>query len=680
MSDTIDASIGAAARLAGISSETVDAFGRRNAVAVSTHAAILAGLGFPASTLDEAAATLARLRRLREGMLPSLIPVLAGTVATLSLTGAMPTSPVDWRLTDAETGAAVGEGRAPVSNRSQIDLPAIAAGYYRLHIASGSVEARSTVIAAPARCYLPPDLVAGKRLWGVTSQLVALRSAGDFGVGDFGSVREAVARIAPFGASFLGLSPVHALFAADRSKYGPYGPSSRLMLDPLHIDVSDFAQAQGVPLPEDLRSLPLADHAAVWGAKLPILEKAFAEESRHTTSPLDPAIAIHATFEALSEYFVGQGLRSTQDWPAPYRDTASPEVARFRAEFADRVAFHAWLQELADRQLGAAAAEAKRAGMAIGLYADLAVGADPDGSEVWSSPARYSRTLSIGAPADPLAPQGQDWGIVPLNPIALEEEGLAGFRALIAANMRHAGAIRIDHAFQLRRLYIVPRTEPRLPGAFVDFPFDALLACLRIESHRARCMVIGEDLGTAPPGFSDRMMESGALSYRVLFFERGDHGSFKPPSNYPDTAVAVLTTHDLPTIRGWWAGRDIEVRRGLALVTADEANAAHRDRHHDKLRLMEALRHEGLTALWDPPTEPPLEAILRYLARSRSMLAALQLEDVTGEIEQANLPGTVEGHPNWRRRLALDLAEIAAADNPLAPLARAMQAEGRGEA
>ncbi|MCC6982125.1 MAG: 4-alpha-glucanotransferase [Bauldia sp.] len=678
MSDNARTILTEAARLAGLSFETVDAFGRRNAVRPETHEALLDGLGLSVRGKGEAADTLDRLRRLRGGLLPALVPVTAGGSVTIALNGPAGAESVGWVLTNDETRD-VRAGNAAVSARNEFELPLPEAGYFRLQLVVGSgAVANATIIAAPPACYVSPALADGTRLWGLSAQLVALRSAGDFGVGDFGSVREAVRAAAPFGASFLGLSPLHALFAADRRKIGPYGPSSRLMLDALHIDVGEMARAQGVTPPASLRALPLADHEAVWRAKLPILERAFTELIRRR-APL-PAVETHAIFEALSEQFAGEGLRSASEWPAPYRDPASPEVKRFREQHADRVGFHVWLQQTADRQLSEAAAGAKAAGMAIGLYADLAVGADPNGSEVWSARDRYAPSLSMGAPPDPLAPQGQDWGIAPLNPIVLEEQGLAGFRALIAANMRHAGALRIDHAFQLRRLYLVPTGESQLPGAYIDYPFEALLACLKIESHRAQCMVIGEDLGTAPSGFSERMMEAGALSYRVLFFERGDGGAFKPPEAYPETAIAVFTTHDLPTIRGWWAGRDIAARESLALFTPEEVEAARRQRHEDKCRLMEALHHQGLVEDWHPGADPPVEAIVRYLARSRSALAALQLEDVAGEVEQANLPGTVEGHPNWRRRISLELGEIAAPDGPLAKLARAMEREGRGEA
>jgi (1->4)-alpha-D-glucan 1-alpha-D-glucosylmutase len=666
------------ADLAGVAGETHDAFGRRNPVPEETRRAVLTGLGVPVDTASEARASLQRLTLLRRGLLPPVMAADAGRNLTIRLRAERDAAVAEWRLTNAETRD-TREGRGQLSEAGEVRLPMLDAGYYSLEVEAGGARDTATVVAAPPRCFVPDALSDGDRLWGLSVQLIALRSAADFGIGDFGSVREAVERVAPYGASFLGLSPMHALFAADRSKYGPYGPSSRLMLDPIHIDVSAFAEAQGVALPKPLRALSLTDHKAVWEAKLPILERAFAAAgNRPSTVPEDSQVHGHATFEALSEHFGPEGRSSAADWPGPYRNPRSPDVRRFRDGRADRVAFHAWLQEMAATQLGAASEEARRRGMAIGLYADLAVGADAGGSEVWSHSARYASSLSIGAPPDPLAPQGQDWGIAALNPLVLEEEGLAGFRDLIRANMRHVGALRIDHAFQLQRLYLVPKGETRLPGTYVEYPFEALLAVLRLESHRAKCMVIGEDLGTAPPGFSERMMEAGVLSYRVLFFER-EHDAFRSPSAYPETALAVFTTHDLPTIRGWWSARDIDVRRELDLLTGEEAADARSQREHDKVRLMEALGREGLAETTTPPQEPPVEAIVRFLARSRSQLAALQLEDVAGEVEQANLPGTVEGHPNWRRRLSLELSEIATPDGPLARLAAAFRGEGRGE-
>ena len=234
-------------------------------------------------------------------------------------------------------------------------------------------------------------------------------------------------------------------------------------------------------------------------------------------------------------------------------------------------AFHAWLQWLADRQLGQAAERAHAAGLPIGLYRDLAVGADGGGSEIWATPERYAPGCPSARRPDPLGPQGQDWGLPPFNPLTLEEQGLAAFRDLVSANMRHAGAIRIDHAFQLQRLFLIPSGAPASQGAYVDYPFEAMLAVLRVESHRARCLVIAEDLGTAPEGFSDAIMESGVLSYRVLPFERTG-SAFKKPDEYPRSALAVITTHDLPTFTGWWRGLDIDLRQTLGIFDPKTAD------------------------------------------------------------------------------------------------------------
>ncbi len=267
----------------------------------------------------------------------------------------------------------------------------------------------------------------------------------------------------------------------------------------------------------------------------------------------------------MSEEFTARGHAWSGDWPEAFRNVHSREVRDFQASHEERVSFHAWLQWLADRQLGHANERARASGMSIGLYRDLAVGSDSGGSEIWSHPERFASGLAVGAPPDPLGPQGQNWGLPPFNPLTLEEGGLAAFRALVSSNMRHAGAIRIDHAFQLQRLFLIPAGLPSSQGAYLAYPFEAMLAVLRLESHRARCLVIAEDLGTGPDGFSDAIMASGILSYRVLPFERESDGGFKKPDAYPRSALAVTTTHDLPTFRGWWRGLDVDLRETLGV-------------------------------------------------------------------------------------------------------------------
>ncbi|MDB5590166.1 4-alpha-glucanotransferase, partial [Enterovirga sp.] len=685
------------AELVGIPGEYVDAYGKPVEVGLDRRRAMLGHLGFPAESEADLAESLSRAENLRSGLIAPTVVTEAGRPADIPIRS--PSSDLcAWRLVDE--GGRVREGRGTVQagpGRHALRLPALPAGYHRLSIEIGGERRDATVIAAPARCWQPAWMQDGGRAWGLAAQVYAFRSAGNLGIGSYADVREAVAGTAPLGASFIGLSPVHALFAADRSKVSPYSPSSRLFLETLHIDprtVPGFAGSEAERMLAEpdranriaaLREAALVDHAAVWAELSAVLEALWRErralfepDLRSFRREMGSALELHATFEALAEHLRGEGRWWLGDWPEPFRRCGSAEVRAFARERRDRVAFHAWLQHLADRQLGAAAEEARAGGMSVGLYRDLAVGSDRGGSELWSHPERFGSSLSIGAPPDLLAPQGQDWGLPPLNPIALEESGLAAFRALVQANMRHAGAIRIDHAFQLKRLYLIPVGARGSAGAYVEYPFDALLAVLRLESHRAKALVIAEDLGTGPEGFSDAIMRSGVLSYRVLAFERTEGLGFKPPRDYPREAMTVVTTHDLPTFAGWWRGLDTDLRLTLGIYEPDRAATERQDRLVERERLAEALAAESLLPSPQPPEAPPAEAAMRYLARTPSALNAIQYEDVLGALNQPNMPGTTEGHPNWRRKLEMELGELNAPGGPLAKAAASVSAEGRG--
>jgi 4-alpha-glucanotransferase len=336
------------------------------------------------------------------------------------------------------------------------------------------------------------------------------------------------------------------------------------------------------------------------------------------------------------------------------------------------VEFFQFLQWQADRQLGAAAAAGRASGLGIGLYLDLAVGVNPHGAEAWADQGLVVPDAAIGAPPDALSRAGQNWGLAPINPLALRRRGFAPVIAALRANMRHAGVLRIDHVMSLQRLYWVPNGCPATSGAYVNYPFRDQLRLVALESRRHGCAIVGEDLGTVPEGFREAMQRAGVLSYRIFMFERRGDGSFVAPGDYPPLAAASAATHDLATLKGFWLGRDIEWRRRLGLypdraAEATEAGERRRDRH----KLLEALGGEGLlgpgrfTEFLPDDAEPVYgaelgEAILAYLARARARLMLVQLEDVAGEAEQANLPGTTEAHPNWRRRLSARLEEVLA--------------------
>ncbi len=681
------------ADLAGAAPGFRDQSGNWIETSLEARCRVLDGFGLKSETLSDVGESLAVLEKLRGALIPALIVAVPDEPVRIQLKH--PAEEALFRLTD-EAGE-VQEGRLPISG-GHVALPPLPMGYFALDLAAGGEMATATVICAPRRCYLPDALSRGARLWGTVAQVYGLTSPNNTGIGEYSDIATAAAGTGELGGDFLGLSPLHALFAADRTKYSPYSPSSRLFLETLHLDISaipGFAGSKAADLAgrdeyraklATLRAAPLVDHQGVWELKRPLLNALFEDVlagSRDTEFESfceqgGEPLRLHAAFEALSEHFGREGKSWAGEWPEAFRAPTSDVVSWFCEEKADLITFHAWLQYLADKQLATAAKAARDSGMTIGLYRDLAVGGDRAGSEVWAEPDLFSKSLSVGAPPDPLGPQGQNWGLPPMDPFALERHGLKAFRALVTANMRHAGAIRIDHAFQLQRLFLIPEGGSGPDGAYVEFPFEGLLAALRLESHRAKCIVIAEDLGTSPEGFSDAIMHAGILSYRVMYFERGEHGRFKKPGEYPRDAMSVFTTHDLPTLRGWWHGGDLDLREELGVFDHDKAEHERAARREDVGKFCQALGEEGLVNSAEPPPEPPLDAAIRFIARAPSALTAIQFEDAAGEIDQANLPGPDQGHPNWRRRIFTNVQELTGSESRLAGWARLLSGEGRG--
>ena len=653
-----DGRIDALCRAVGIALDYLDAEGVRHVASEAGKRNTLEALGFAVASEAQIADSLARIEAMERRPLPPLVIADAERPARIALR-----SPArEWALR-LESGDTRGDRMA--EDASAILLPAMPAGYHRLAVQTRDAVVEATIVVAPRECYLPPSLAVGGRAWGATAQVYSLRGANDLGIGTYADVADLAGILGDRGASFLGLSPVHALFGADVTKYSPYSPSSRLFLQ------TGLVAPQNAPgfdpaldgAGEPAAGSTLIDYRTVLQRQRAMLESLWRRTRETALQDIasfrrdgGQRLEEYATFEALSDHFKAEGRHWLGEWPEAFRDVHSPVVAAFRDEHAERIAFHVWLQWLADRQLAQASAVAREKGMAIGLYRDLAVGADRGGAECWSNPDQFVH-LSVGAPPDPLGPQGQDWGLPPINPLALAESGLTAFRELVVANMRYAGALRIDHAFQLQRLFVLPVGGKAADGVYLSYPFDALLAVLKIESHRARCLVIGEDLGTAPTGFSETIMDAGILSYRLLPFERDQAGRFKPPGVYPARSLAAFSTHDLPTFAGWWRALEFDVRECLGVFDAARAASERAGRDHERKELVAALLGEGLDVAVDTD-QPPDVAALRYLARTPSALVAVQLEDILRERQQANLPGPDCGHPNWRRRSSAMVADI----------------------
>jgi 4-alpha-glucanotransferase len=710
------------AEAAGVAWRYRDIRGEERQVPADTIVAVLAIMGIPAASAREIAESKARLDAAawHEG-LPEAVTINAddGSVP-LTLGVADAARAVQWTLqlengetrqsasAPADLGILASHGRMA---RYALPIAAVPHGYHRLSVAFDGRTAETMLIAAPRRCYLPPARGEGRRAWALTAQLYGVRSSRNWGIGDFSDLAPLMRMTAELGAAALGINPLHALFPGEPRHISPYSPSSRLFLNPLYIDIEsvpDFAAsaaAQALAASgevanrlEALRAGALVDYPEVAALKsrfFDALYRAFAD-AHLGSSPSERGLAFrrfqasggealerYASFTALHEHMLreGQGF-AWGGWPLPFRDAASSAVAEFAAAHRERIELHQYLQWEAERQLAAAAAAAP---LQLGLYRDLAVGVDANGAEAWSDPTLTVSGASVGAPPDFYNMQGQNWGLAPINPMALRRAGYAPFIAALRANMRHAGILRIDHVMSLMHLYWVPSGAAASDGTYVTNPFDDLRRIVALESWRQRCAVIGEDLGTVPHGFREVMAEAGILSYRLMLFERDEKGAFLPPERYPALASAAFSTHDIATLRGFWLGRDLEWRRDLALYPSGDAAAADiRERRRDRRLLLAALIMAGVLTeeaakrlLPDddrPHFTPELAlAVHRFLGRTPAVLALMQLEDALGELEQPNLPGTVDQHPNWRRKLGRPLEGIAG-DADVAAFARALAA------
>ncbi len=681
----------------------------------ATRRALLAAMGLPANTDDEATASLQALDRrewarplppvrvVREPAPPHRIPI--------ALPLADETRRYRWRLrreSGAEDSAecvpaeldAAGrgdlDGQAFVRRVLVLDL-AVEPGYHRLFLepADGLGEtAEMAFIVAPAACYLPPAIQGEGRVWGFAAQLYGIRSERNWGIGDFGDLRHMLEFCAGVGAGTVLLNPLHALFPDAPEHASPYSPSSRSFFNTLYLDVEaigDFAECAEaramVHLPQfqarlrALRAADQVDYRGVAEVKSQVLESLYAHfRSTHLDRgsgrarafrafQAEPGEALReqALFEALQEYFRGQdsAVWGWPAWPPAYHDPHAPEVAAFCEAHLERVEYFEYLQWQASRQLAAAGTRSWELGLGIGVMLDLAIGVAEGGAAAWRRRELYALGASAGAPPDLINRIGQDWGLPPWIPHQLTDAAYAPFIELLRANMRDAGALRLDHVMGLQRLFWVARGLPAAEGAYVLYPFEDLLGILALESQRNRCLVVGEDLGTVPDAVRDALHPMNVLSTRLLYFERQDNGRLQPPQAYPENAAAAVTTHDLPTLAGFWQGLDIDLRAQLHLFPDDEVrNQQVVTRSEDRAQLLVALEGEGvlppgsgMQPVAFPEMTPELAtAVYTYLARAPSKLLLLQMEDCFGVREQPNLPGTVEPtYPNWRLKMPLNL-------------------------
>jgi 4-alpha-glucanotransferase len=562
--------------------------------------------------------------------------------------------------------------------RRRLALAGVPVGYHRLELEP--LGAGTTLVVTPGRCFLP-TVDEGRGLGGLAVQLYLLRSETNLGIGDFGDLATLGAELERRPCDVVGLNPLHAPFPDDPEHASPYSPASRLLLSPLYIDVAAAREVRESPAagamladPElaaeaaACRASDTVEYGRVAALKARILDRAFADwrgtgmeagELAAFRAAQGPSFERHCLYFALRAHLLatGSACGDWHGWPQAYQDPRGPAVAGFARTNAEDVTRIAWQQWLADRQLAAAAGAMR--GMRVGLYRDLAVGSDAAGAETWAGRDSVVEGLAVGAPPDAFSAGGQEWGLPPPHPARLYSSAYRSFVELLRANMRHAGALRIDHVMALERLYVIPKGAKAADGAYLDYRFEDLVGLVALESARQRCTIIGEDLGWVPPGFRERLADANVLSYRVLRWQR-DGRRFLRPQEYPRLAVAVVGNHDLATLKAWWEGTDLVLDREQGALPDDAAlHAARADRKAERDALLELLHAEDLLPGWiaDPSYEELCTAVHGLLGRTRALLTLTQLDDVLREQLPVNAPGA-PGYPSWRRRYGASLERL----------------------
>ena len=625
------------AEAAGIARHWRDTQGHDRTVSDDVLRRILAALGYPAATDAQVAQGLERtaLEALNS---PGMVVGEAGMATALPLTDGL-VEVID------EQGAA----RAMAVTGGM--LPPIAApGYYR--VAGTGVEL--TLAIAPASGPAPAGGAGSPRVWGPVIQIPSLRSAAGEPFGHLGLLAEAAEQFGRRGADLLAISPVHALIPGTGEDFSPYSPSSRLHLngalgDPALLGLPPLAgRASGElidwqqAIPERLAALRTLYHALPADQRGAIATFTEAEGE---------ALHRHALFDALDLTFRPGGADGCRDWPEHFRDPQGAAVRDFAREHRAEVEFHRFVQWLARGSLERVQERALGASMGLGLIADLAVGVRPGGSDAWSMRDAMLDGLTIGAPPDPLGPLGQNWGLTTFSPRGLADRGYGPWIDLLRASLGWSGGVRIDHSYGLARLWVIPPGAEPGEGAYLGYPFLDLVRLAMLEAHRAGAVIIAEDLGTAPPGFSQAIAERQMLGMRVLWFERAaDHG-FIGAHDYPQACVAMTGTHDTTTVAGWWKGSDLDWADRLGRLPADvDLPKAREIRDWDRGLLWSTIG-DGSPR---PPADEPqrvVDAAIDHVARTPAKMVAVPLEDLVGVEQQVNLPGTTTQHPNWRQRL-----------------------------
>ncbi len=693
----------------GIEREYWDIWGKHHTATPEMIAAVLRSLGVACSTREEIDAALEREYRDEWSRpLPRTVVADAGLVRIpVRLPAGMQPGAVELEIafedgrTERRTLASAPVRTALLDGNEiqelSVELGPLPLGYHQAGIdLPGRPACRCRLIACPAKAYFPPRLADNGRAAGIAFSLYGIRSNRNWGCGDFTDLRgilEWVAR--DVGASFVALNPLHSIPNRQPFNTSPYLPNCIFYKNPIYLDVESVPEFQRsrwaahlLSCPqvlreiEALRNSEFVEYERVYRLKIGLLKAAFREFLRDYGSNTPRAREFRAYAEAegklLDHYAVFCALDEVQhrrnpdvwvccDWPAEYQDPESEATRRFAKEHARLVLFYKWLQWNIEQQLSAAQRRAKELWMAIGLYHDLALATDRLGGDLWAHRRFYVEGCRVGVPPDDFAPNGQDWSFPPPNACAHYRDGYRLFTETIRKNLKHGGALRIDHVMRFFRLFWIPDTLDASRGVYVRDRSEDLLRILALESVRNQVMIIGEDLGTVGDDVREALHRFGILSYRLFYFERYPDGRFKMPWEYPKQALVSSSTHDLPTLAGFWENRDIEARRAAGVLGDEGAYRSQiESRAVEKQRMVDTLHHAGLlppgycrNALEIPNLTGEMHnAIVGFLASTPSALMVLSEEDLVKQEDQQNLPGTTAEYPNWRHKTRFTVEEL----------------------
>ncbi len=561
-------------------------------------------------------------------------------------------------------------------------------GFHNVWLKDHEDEAM-TLVLAPDKAYLPESLEKGERRWGVFSMIFELKSDRNWGIGDFKDLKEMVVEAAAAGASTVGINPIHAIHNPE-SQASPYYPGSRIFKNPLYISIEDapgYTECTEIQQfvsdrAEEIRTLrerEEIDTSSVSALKMEALEILYGNLANNDSpdktefdnycADKGEQLERFATFQALREHFDGN---TWYVWPEEYRNPEAVEVKDFADQNRERVNFFKYQQWVIDRQLSAVKETAEISGLECGIYGDLAVGMNPDGADAWAFNRCASHDCSIGAPPDMLGPQGQNWGLAVFTPQGLKDQAYKPLVDLLESTMESCGIMRMDHAMNIMRLFYIPAYKHASEGAYINYDMDEMLGVMKLLSHRHKCMLIGEDLGTVPMGFREKMAESGALSYKVQWWERKNE-RLHHPNDYPVLSLACVNTHDMAPLKAYWDGEDIKERKTLGLYPTQEDEAGHwSSRRQERQVMLNALRDTGMLPQGVSADNPDISyteelgaAIHRYGISSNSFLLMVSADDLDSAVVSQNMPGTSEDQrpANWRQKLSRTPKELM--DAPL---------------